>query len=358
MRRSLLAATLLSLLPQFAAADIITGAGGGAGGHVKVFDGQSGHLERSFFAYSPSFTGGVRVAAGDINGDGRPDVVTGAGIAATGGGGPHVKVFDGATGAEIRGFFAFPEKFTGGVFVAAGDVDGDGLADIVTGTDAGVDGRVRVFDGLTNAELDSFFPYGGFTGGVRVATGDVNGDGLADIVTGAGAGAGPHVKVFDGSSGAELRSFFAYPGTFEGGVFVAAGDIDGDGRADIVTGTDDGAAHVKVFDGVTGAEVRSFLPYGGFTGGVRVATGDLDGDGLAEIITGAGAGGAPHVKVFSGQTGAELRSFFAYDAGFSGGVYVAAANVPEPAAVLILASAAAAAVVRRLATRRELLFKA
>src|SRR5207302_3111149 len=106
--------------------DIITGAGAGGAPHVKVFSGADGALLMSFFAYDPAFRGGVFVAAGDVDGDGRPDIITGAGP----GGGPHVKVFSGATGAEIRSFFAYAPTFAGGVRVAAGDVNGDGRVDI------------------------------------------------------------------------------------------------------------------------------------------------------------------------------------------------------------------------------------
>jgi hypothetical protein len=96
-------------------ADIIVGTGPGApGGHVKVFSGKDGSLLASFFAFGTGFTGGVNVAAGDINNDGRADIIAGAGPGAPGG---HVKVFDGRTGAEIASFFAFP-GFTGGVTVA------------------------------------------------------------------------------------------------------------------------------------------------------------------------------------------------------------------------------------------------
>jgi hypothetical protein len=78
-----------------------------------VFSGASGAPIASFFAYAPGFTGGARVGTADANGDGRLDVLTGAGS----GGGPHVRAFDGVTLTELDGFFPFPPAFTGGVQV-------------------------------------------------------------------------------------------------------------------------------------------------------------------------------------------------------------------------------------------------
>src|SRR5262249_25681465 len=183
---------------------------------------------------------------------------------------------------------------------------------LAVGAGAGSPPLVKVYD-VDGSERLSFFAFDtGFLGGVRVATGDVTGDGSSDVIVGAGRGApGGHVKVFDGATGAELRSFFSFDQGFVGGVQVAAGDVNGDGRADVIVGAGPGAGpHVKVFDGATGAEIRSFFAYDpGFSGGVRVAAGDVDGDGLADVITGSGLGG--HVKVFQGQTLAELRSFLA-----------------------------------------------
>jgi hypothetical protein len=365
-------------------ADLITGAGAGGGPHVRVFSGFDGSQLASFFAYDPAFTGGVHVAAGDVDHDGYADVITGAGA----GGGPHVRVFSGGNQSELASFFAYDPAFTGGVHVAAGDVDHDGHADIITGAGPGGGPHVRVISGNDQSELASFFaydaaftggttvgsgypgpsgsrhsgsvivvgpasggdtvlvldpltraqlatltPFPGFTGGVRVAMGDVNGDKVDDIIIAAGPGGGPHVRVFDGVTfrqiGGPLGSFFAYDAGFTGGVWVAAGDVNYDGYADVITGAGAGGGpHVRVFSGFDGAELASFFAYDpAFTGGVHVAAGDVDHDGHADVITGAGVGGSPHVRVFSGADQSELASFFAYDSAFSGGVSVAAGDV-------------------------------
>ncbi len=201
-------------------ADVVTGTGPGGGPRVTVFDGQTGAAVRDFFAYDPSVRGGVNVAAGDITGDGRAELVTAPGRA----GGPHVRVFDGATGADLRGFFAYDPGFLGGVSVAAADVTGDGLADIVTGTGVGVVADVRVFNGATGTQVRSFAPYPtGLTGGVNVTAVDATGDGIADVITAAGPGAGPQVRVYDGPTRTAARSFFAYVSTYQGGVTLGSG---------------------------------------------------------------------------------------------------------------------------------------
>jgi len=109
--------------------------------------------------------------------------------------------------------------------VAAGDVNGDGRDDVVTGPGAGLAPEVRIFDGaplLTGVlrPLAAFLAYSpAFLGGVHVAADELSGT-LADIITGAGPGGGPHVKVFRGSDQTEIRSFFPYDPRFGGGVFV------------------------------------------------------------------------------------------------------------------------------------------
>jgi hypothetical protein len=329
--------------PEDALQLLATGAGQGGGPHVVVFDPTTPVPRLSFFAYHPSFIGGVRVATGDVNGDGVHDIITAPGP----GGGPHIRVFDGVTGAQLPGpigsFFAYSINFAGGVFVAAGDVDGDGLADVITGAGAGGGPHVRVFSGANGSELMGLFAYHpNFTGGVSVAAADVDGDGRADIIAGAGAGGGPHVRVLSGRDRSELMSFFAYGSSFTGGVFVAAGDVNGDGHADIYTGAGAGGGpHVRVVSGSNGASLHSFFAYHpAFVGGVRVAAGDIDGDGLSDILTAAGPGGGPHARGLSGLDLAEQASFFAYDFRFGGGFFLSggAGFVAEGGAATILAA--------------------
>jgi hypothetical protein len=253
------------------------------------------------------------------------DVITAAGRDAA----PVVRVFSGLDGALLRAFVAYPGLAPGGTYVAAGDVNGDGVPDIVTGRD-GVNSEVRVFDGASNTLISSFLAYDAGVTGVRVAVGDINADGIGEIFTSPPFGSAPEVRGF--SAAGELQgSFMAYNPAFTGGVFVAAGDIDGDGRADVITGADAGGGpHVIAYSGADGHVLRSFFAYSPlFPNGVRVAAGDLDLDGRAEIITAAGPGGGPHVRVFDGATGSEVVGFFSGSPADPNGVFVGAAT-PQP----------------------------
>ncbi|QDU19419.1 heme-binding protein [Urbifossiella limnaea] len=248
---------------------------------------------------------------------------------------PDVSLIDPATTAVVGRVRAYEDTFAGGVRAAVGDLNGDGAPEVVTGPGPGGGPRVVVVDGATGLPVASFLAYEpSFAGGVDVAVGDLDGDGRPEIITGAGNGGGPLVKVFDVlvdpvtqqvTGAAQRDAFFAYEEAFRGGVFVAAGDLDGDGRAEMVLGTGvGGGPRVRAVRGTPDhAEVLNIFAYEDTSRhGVRVAAGDLDGDGRTEVVTGTGSGSGPRVRLLSGLDGSELASFFAFDPATRTGVTV------------------------------------
>jgi hypothetical protein len=250
----------------------------------------------------PGFTGKIHVASGDyngdFNGDGIGDMVVGAGQ----GGGPVVAIIDSQTGRVITKFFAFDPAFRGGVELACLDFNLDGVMDILVGAGPGGGPHVKIFNGKDLGLLFSFYAYANdFTGGVSLCALDVNDDGIRDLVTGAGAGGAPHVKVWDGATHTLLSQWYAYDPAFRGGVNVSGGYLGSDGSVMVVTGAGAGMApEVAVWDPLTREEISRFLAYDSqFMGGVRVRVHDGNGDGVSELVTAAGPGGAPHVKGFN-----------------------------------------------------------
>jgi hypothetical protein len=230
-------------------------------------------------------------------------------------------------------FLAYDPSFTGGVFVGLGRAGSEGDPMIVTGSGPGIRAEVRVFRSDGSRVGASFYPYGKrFKGGVRIAVCDIDGNGTEEVVTVPGPGHRPsQVAAWEvgAQEATKLFSFNAGQISNSKGMFVACGDIDGDGTSEIVVGHDEGAEpEVSVYR-VSRPHVDLLARFHGyersFTGGVRIAMADVDGDGLPEIITAPGAGGEPVVRVFkvSGGTVTELSAFRAEEPGFTGGLFVA-----------------------------------
>ncbi len=320
---------------------LFVGAGPGMDPVITAYEADTGAVKFTKTVYADSFRGGVRVAAADFNQDGYPDLLVAPGA----GGGPNIRIYDGKTGNQIAGplgsFWAFDPSFQGGVNIAAADVDGDGFPDAIVAAGPGGGPRVRVFSGATGAVIADFFALDAeFRGGISVAAADLTGDGKAEIAIGAGEGGGPRVKVYNPLTqqpiAGPLGSFFAFDDTFRGGVYVGsdalAGDVNGDGTFDLAVGSGPGmASAVKVYSGATGAVLREISPFGSFAGGVRVALAYADNDGFADILTGSGPGMNATVRVFSGATGKQLDNPIGQYVPFgsaTGGVYVAGSNDP------------------------------
>lgn len=206
--------------------------------------------------------------------------------------------------------------------LSVGDVlPSDGL-EVVTGARPGANPTVTVWDILQESELASFLAYeSDFQGGVNVATGPLTAARTLDIVTGAGAGGGPVVAAFTGN-GTPLARFLAYESDFRGGISVAMGDVTGDGVAEIITGAGTGGGPVVAVFNAQGDELSRFYAFEPeFRGGIQVAVGDVNGSGVSDIVVGAGPGGGPVVKVFDAR-GELYHAFYAYDPSFTGGVNI------------------------------------
>ena len=325
---------------------------------VRVFAAGSLTELYAFHPYGPAYRGTVNVAVGDLTGDGIDDIAT-----TTGAGTGRLRVFDGLTGERARiGPFAKEKAlFNGttdrGAFVAIGDLDGDGRNEVIAGT-ALRGGKVRVLDGETGRAVPvsptgarMLLPFSStFTGGVRVAAGDVNGDGLADVIAGQ-AFDGARVKVYASEPGASPRigsapivNFKVGPTGYQGGVTLAVTDHDGDGAADLIVGRNLGPPSlVEIFD-VTQRTAEGdpvlltppLTPFDGdrfrpsFPAGVRVGIADVNLDGLADIVAATGPGGGSQVRVFNGANlGEVLAEFVAFPNAPYLGVNVAG-SAPKP----------------------------
>jgi hypothetical protein len=282
-------------------------------------------------AYEPAFHGGVHVAVADVTGDLVPDVITAPGN----GGGPVVRIWDGATGAMVRQFAAYDPNFRGGVWLATARLVNNAPIDIVTGAGPGGGPHVRVFNATTAAPVGEFMAFDlSFRGGITVAATDGQpihfGFIPGQIIVGAGAGGGPVVRVFTGPSGPMTSQFLAYDSAFRGGVNVAVGGFIGGN--DIVTAPmSGGGPHVRVFAGQPNGSIqfgqleKEFLAYAGsFTGGVTIAVHLLDPFFPPTLITGPGPGGGPHVEEwsFANNMFTVTKNLIAFDPTFTGGVFV------------------------------------
>jgi uncharacterized protein YodC (DUF2158 family) len=304
------------------------GAEGSNFARVRVFNG-AGIKTSDFIAY-PNFRGGVRAVMGDLTGDGVADVITGPGPGMR----PLVRVFDGVTGQSVLNFEAYDSSFRGGVNVAVGDVNGDGRFDLITGAGDNGGSHVKIFDGrsLFTAEgavtdagpnnylIREFFAYDAqYNVGARVAAADIDGDGKAEVITAPNSKGGPHIRVFNGANGSIYREWFAYDARFTSGVFVAAGDVNGDGRPDVVTGMgSNGIGEVKVFDGRSTRQLRAFVPdNAGARTSSRVAVFDFDKDGDNDIVV----SNLNSITAYDGRTNARSGGLTPFDPGHFGGAF-------------------------------------
>ncbi|HEX3146643.1 MAG TPA: FG-GAP-like repeat-containing protein [Gemmataceae bacterium] len=280
---------------------LVTGFDRGGLSTVHVLDASS-LVEKfpPFLAYDAKYRGGVQVAVADWNGDGVPDIIT-----APGGGGKdtkgtnHLKVFDGTNGTEVTNAFVnsmpFGVKYGRGYNVATGDFTHDGKTDLAVAPLGGLP-NVIIIDGVTHdvrpamTVLPTTLSY---RSGVRVAAGDVDGDGFPELIVAGGTAKKSLVRVLDGLTGQPVRQdvnpFIDRP-KVRGKVNIAAGDLNGDGKADLIVSVMSGPPILRTYDGASGQILgtEDLAQDAKYKNGLRVAALDVTGDGKAEIITSTG----------------------------------------------------------------------
>jgi hypothetical protein len=201
----------------------------------------------------------------------------------------------------LRAVYSGNANFAG----SEGDTAATNLGPAITVSVTRVHGRpvVKVFNTADHSLRFSFQPYSKkFKGPVRVVVADVNGDGFPDVVVAPGHGPAEPVLTFDGRTGAPIGRIAVAPHAFARGLYVAAGDINGDGRAEVIVGV---GTEIRGYDGVSGAQLFRFAPFGKHsTRVVRVAALDVNHDGVAEFFAVAGT----QVNGYDGRTLAPIPS--------------------------------------------------
>jgi hypothetical protein len=309
--------------------DIVIGevdGGSGMQGRVWVYSGRTGN---PLFRRSgrPGEQDGYAIAdAGDVNGDGVPDIVSGApGQAGDVG---HAYVYSGATGRIIVRLQGHHRGDAFGAAVSgAGDVNGDGVPDLLVGAPGSgtAAGRAYVISGRTHRVMRvlSAGRRGDLFGDGTAQIGDVNGDGVDDLIVGASGVRPGHgaAYVYSGRTGRRLFRIHGERGNAAFGRFFVAGvgDVNRDGVPDVYVG-DYGSNNAgraggfaAVFSGADGSRLHAWRGSAGEGMGPGRSAGDVNGDGVPDIIVGNytssdGAPGAGKVQIFSGATGARLRT--------------------------------------------------
>jgi len=215
-------------------AEIVTAPKTSGGPHIRIFN-RFGAMQFTpgFFAYDEGFKGGVNITIGDIDGGGYKEIIT----APASNMNAEIKVFNRMGNQLDFDINPFHPDFTGGATIATANVDGGPEDELVIGVNSLDSAWVKVIKvGFNQAPIGNFLAYPeAFKGGVNLAGGDIDNDGFDEIITSTNGEGGPHVRMFEAYGEPKSANFFAYEEEFRGGVNISTGDVNRDGLIEIVT---------------------------------------------------------------------------------------------------------------------------
>lgn len=251
--------------------------GSGALSSVEVYD-LTGALLEKFSPYRQQFRGGCFISATDLNGDGQDEIITGAGAS----GGPQIGIF--GSSIKARYFWGFASNLRYGVRVLTGDLGKDGRSEIISISNYNQAPEIVLF-GNDFHKINSWKIIDLKNTGLSVALGDFNGDGQKELAVAGGYGNAPKIRIYDLYFTLLKEIDYHHP-DFSGGLNLAAGDLNNDGRSEIIVAEAfNGSGEVSIY-GYDSGLIRSFAAYpSGFNQGVKVQIFDLDNDSKPEIIT-------------------------------------------------------------------------
>lgn len=247
------------------------------GSFVRFFDMLGQRVRNGFFAYDERYAGGARVLFADVDGMGDEETIVASGA--------KLEIFN-SKGEHWFNDYPYGANYKGDIRISVGRLfKNQPQYQILVSPSFG--GSVIMYNYHGAAMQSGYSPFAkAYVGGLSVAAARLNGaDSDGNVIVGTGKGKKSEVLIYDNRIGQLLFRFYPYDKTFKGGIFVSAGDVNGDGKDEIIVGAlSSTKMPVRVFN-ASGKKLSEFTLTGvfGSSGGNMVGTVDINFDGKTDV---------------------------------------------------------------------------